>query len=141
MHCRTSLTPMSRIATDSHWHSKKTARSVKLLFHINGGEQKALPAKLEPVLELLNEDGHQGPDRYIFRLPQVIKNPMHIFFGEPTPGLHTFNRHQLLPPVIFRGFDLGTNTVSPGHLGHPPFVWIGCDTGNMNASRSQVYEE
>ena len=88
------------------------SRSENGLFHINGGEQKALPAKLEPVLELLNEDGHQGPDRYIFRLPQVIKNPMHIFFGEPTPGLHTFNRHQLLPPVIFRGFDLGTNTVS-----------------------------
>ena len=88
------------------------SRSENGLFHINRGEQKALPAKLEPVLELLNEDGHQGPDRYIFRLPQVIKNPMHIFFGEPTPGLLAFNRHQLLPPVIFRGFDLGTNTVS-----------------------------
>ena len=90
------------------------SRSENGLFHINRGERKALPARLEPVLELLNEDGHQGPDRYIFRLPRVIENPMHIFFGEPTPGLHTFNRHQLLPPVIFRGFDLRTSTVSNG---------------------------
>ena len=90
------------------------SRSENGLFHINRGERKALPARLEPVLELLNEDGHQGPDRYIFRLPRVIENPMHIFFGEPTPGLFAFNRHQLLPPIIFRGFDLETNTVSSG---------------------------
>ena len=90
------------------------SRSENGLFHINRDEQKALPAKLEPVLELLNEDGHQGPDRYIFRLPRVMENPMHIFFGEPTPGLLAFNRRELIPPVIFRGFGLGTNTVSNG---------------------------
>ena len=90
------------------------SRSENGLFHINPGERKALPARLEPVLELLNEDGYRGPDRYIFRLPRVIENPMHIFFGEPTPGLLAFNRNQLLPPVIFRGFDLETNTVSNG---------------------------
>ena len=66
------------------------SRSENGFFHINLGERKAFEAKLEPVLKLLNEDGYQGPDRYIFRLPRVIKNPMHIFFGEPTPGLLAF---------------------------------------------------
>ena len=99
------------------------SRSENGFFHINGGERKAFEAKLEPVLKLLNEDGYQGPDRYIFRLPRVIKNPMHIFFGEPTPGLLAFNRHQLLPPVIFRGFDLETNTVSNGESLELSLYW------------------
>ena len=54
------------------------SRSENGLFHVNRCEQKALLAKLEPVLELLNDDSHQGPDRCIFRLPRVIENPMHI---------------------------------------------------------------
>ena len=48
---------------------------------------------------------------------------MHIFFGEPTPGLLAFNRHQLLPPVIFRGFDLETNTVSNGESLELSLYW------------------
>ena len=110
-----------------------------VFFHINRGERKAFEAKLEPVLKLLNEDGYQGPDRYIFRLPRVIKNPMHIFFGEPTPGLLAFNRHQLLPPVIFRGFDLETNTVSNGRVSGTVTVLgrsetIGCQQVRHRAS-------
>ena len=66
------------------------SRSENGFFHINRGERKVFEAKLEPVLKLLNEDGYQGPDRYIFRLPRAIKNPMHIFLGEPTPGRFAF---------------------------------------------------
>ena len=99
------------------------SRSENGFFHINRGERKAFEAKLEPVLKLLKEDGYQGPDRYIFRLPRVIKNPMHIFFGEPTPGLLAFNRHERLPPVIFRGFDLGTNIVSNGEFLDLALYW------------------
>ena len=64
------------------------------------------PAKEPPLPKIQHPAGHP-----------------HIFFGEPTPGLFAFNRHQLLPPVIFRGFDLGNNTVSNGESLELALYW------------------
>ncbi len=64
-------------------------------------DNTAFLSEVETVLDLNDpwDRGWQGPARYVFRIPPVQQNPMHVFLGDS---------------VIFKGYDLETDMVSPG---------------------------
>lgn len=67
-------------------------------------------SEVETVLDLDVpwDRGWQGPARYVFRVPPIQQNPMHIFLGDS---------------VIFKGYDLGSNAVAPGETLELTLYW------------------
>jgi hypothetical protein len=66
-----------------------------------GRDNSAFLAEVETVLDLDEPWNHgwQGPARYVFRIPPVQQHPLQIYLGDA---------------IIFKGFDLGADTVAPG---------------------------
>jgi hypothetical protein len=66
-----------------------------------GRDNSAFLAEVETVLDLDEPWNHgwQGPARYVFRIPPIQQHPLQVYLGNA---------------IIFKGFDLGTDTVAPG---------------------------
>jgi hypothetical protein len=70
-------------------------------FYEPGRDNSAFLSQVETVLDLDEPWNHgwQGPSRFVFRIPPIQQHPRHVFLGDA---------------IIFKGFDLGADTVSPG---------------------------
>ncbi len=66
-----------------------------------GRDNTEFLSQVETVLDLSRpwDRGWQGPERYVFRIPPIQSTPMHIFLGDA---------------IIFKGYDLDSNTVLSG---------------------------
>lgn len=64
-------------------------------------DNEAFLSQVETILDLDNphSKGWRGPSRYVFRVPPIQQVPMHVFLGDA---------------IIFKGYDLASDTVASG---------------------------
>lgn len=84
-----------------------------------GRDNSAFLAQVETVLDLSDpwDRDWQGPSRYIFRIPPVQQFPMHVFLDDA---------------IVFKGYDLASDTVMPGETLDLVLYWRGLRETDAN---------